>query len=314
MSALDSGQLELGPAFERGSWDEVAAADLDARDSLLAAGLEVAVSGLVGGVLRDPKPFGGLLDPDEVSGSCVLHGGSHLCDKTGVPQPVVPGPVPSYTGREGYRIGRVAGRRVRIGEMNQTPGVAETALVIEIPEAEHLVRSWRAEHDPAATQGMPAHITVLYPFAPPGQLDIEGSLALKQLASSVKPFDFELTAVDEFPGVVWLRPRPDDPFRELTRLLWRAFPDYPPYGGRYPDSQPHLTLAVVPDGEEQALLANEIRDDLERQLPIPASAAWLSVFTRPSAGHWERAKSLPFGGTLYSVRLSEPNQRQQDPP
>ncbi len=198
--------------------------------------------------------------------------------------------------------------------MDQTLRVGETALIIEVPEAEQLVRPWRAEHDPAASRGVPAHITVLYPFAPPGQLDIEDSLALRQLVANTKRFDFELTAVDEFPGAIWLRPEPDDPFRQLTRQLWEAFPDYPPYGGRYPDSQPHLTLAIVADGHEQARLATEIRDDLDAQLPISASATWLSVFTRPTGGHWQRAQSLPFEVTFHSVKASAPIRPRQDPP
>ena len=42
----------------------------------------------------------------------------------------------------------------------------ETALVIAVPEAEPLVSDWRAQHDWSAQRGVPAHITLLYPFAP----------------------------------------------------------------------------------------------------------------------------------------------------
>ena len=50
------------------------------------------------------------------------------------------------------------------------------------------------------------------------------------------------------PGAIWLRPDPDRPFRDLTRQLWSAFPTYPPCGGRFPDSRPHLTIGVVGAG------------------------------------------------------------------
>ena len=45
----------------------------------------------------------------------------------------------------------------------------ETALVIAVPEAEPLVSDWRAQHDWSAQRGVPAHITLLYPFVPHGE-------------------------------------------------------------------------------------------------------------------------------------------------
>jgi hypothetical protein len=41
---------------------------------------------------------------------------------------------------------------------------ATTALVILVPEAEALVKAFRERYDPSAAEGMPAHVTVLYPF------------------------------------------------------------------------------------------------------------------------------------------------------
>ncbi len=46
-----------------------------------------------------------------------------------------------------------------------------SALVVEIPTADPVVGGWRATHDPSADHGMPAHITLLYPFRPPGAID-----------------------------------------------------------------------------------------------------------------------------------------------
>lgn len=42
--------------------------------------------------------------------------------------------------------------------------VLESALVVLVPEAEALVKSFRDRHDPSAAAGVPAHITLLYPF------------------------------------------------------------------------------------------------------------------------------------------------------
>ena len=51
----------------------------------------------------------------------------------------------------------------------------ETALVVEVPEAEPLVSQWRAQHDWSAQRGVPAHITILYPFAPPSATTMSAS-------------------------------------------------------------------------------------------------------------------------------------------
>jgi hypothetical protein len=47
------------------------------------------------------------------------------------------------------------------------PEPTETAVIAAIPDAEPLVGKHRQHLDAAATWGMPAHVTVLYPFVPP---------------------------------------------------------------------------------------------------------------------------------------------------
>jgi hypothetical protein len=48
---------------------------------------------------------------------------------------------------------------------------AESAVLVLLPEAEIAVASHRAELDAAAGLGVPAHVTVLYPFVPPARID-----------------------------------------------------------------------------------------------------------------------------------------------
>ena len=47
----------------------------------------------------------------------------------------------------------------------------ETALLVPVPAAEPSVGKHRARLDEAARDGVPAHITVLYPFLPPAGID-----------------------------------------------------------------------------------------------------------------------------------------------
>ena len=47
----------------------------------------------------------------------------------------------------------------------------ESALMVLVPEAESLVKPFRDRYDPSAAAGVPAHITLLYPFKHPDEID-----------------------------------------------------------------------------------------------------------------------------------------------
>jgi hypothetical protein len=111
----------------------------------------------------------------------------------------------------------------------------------------------------------------------------------------VGPFDFELVAVDEFPDAVFLRPEPLDRFRTLTHALWREFPEYPPYGGRFPDVRPHLTIAKVLTDDTRRELRSDIESAFNGSLPLESRAEALSVFTSDEHGVWTRRHVVPLG-------------------
>ena len=46
-----------------------------------------------------------------------------------------------------------------------------TGLIVEVPDAELVVAHWREQLDPHAMLGVPAHVTVLFPFAAPDRID-----------------------------------------------------------------------------------------------------------------------------------------------
>ena len=48
------------------------------------------------------------------------------------------------------------------------PAPLESALLVPVPEAEPFVQRHRFRHDSVALRGVPAHITVLFPFVAPG--------------------------------------------------------------------------------------------------------------------------------------------------
>lgn len=119
----------------------------------------------------------------------------------------------------------------------------ESAILVPVPSAESAVSPWRARLDPSAAWGVPAQVTVLYPFLHPERID---DVVLETLAAAVRTvprFHLELTAIGSFgDSVVWLAPDPNNPFRALTTAVWQRFPETPPFGGQFPDVVPHLTV------------------------------------------------------------------------
>ena len=174
-------------------------------------------------------------------------------------------------------------------------GANESGVVIEVPEAEPLVAGWRERHDPTQAQGVPAHITLLYPFMSPEVLERESLDGLRDLATHTPAFDFDLVAVDEFPGVLWLRPEPSATFVELMRRVWAAYPRFPAYGGRYPDPVPHLTVAVVDPGR-QAAMRRALEAELTGRLPLTCTAKALTVIGSDAHGRWTPRLRLELGG------------------
>lgn len=128
------------------------------------------------------------------------------------------------------------------------PGHA--VLVVPVPELEPFVRDRWEHYDPAMVSTDPAfthaHVTALAPYlTEPTAADLA---LLAELAADTEPFDFLLDEVAAFPdGIVHLRPEPAALFAALTDRLWEAFPQCPPYAGRFPDSVPHLTLDLLSD-------------------------------------------------------------------
>jgi len=167
-----------------------------------------------------------------------------------------------------------------------------SAVVVPVPEAEPLVARWRATWEPPAPVGVPAHVTVLFPFLRPGRLD-EGALArLREAAAGVAPFRFELAEVGRFPQTVYLIPVPAEPFVALTRRVWDRFPERPPYAGKHPGIVPHLTVTTTSD---EATLARAAADAASA-LPIAARAETLQLLQEGDHGGFRTRLEIPLGG------------------
>ena len=166
----------------------------------------------------------------------------------------------------------------------------ETALVVAVPEAEALVRPVRARHDPSAADGMPAHVTVLYPFMDTTVIDQQTGDLLQALFAAHPPFGCRLTHIGSFTDTaVYLAPEPAAPFVALTEAVAARFPDYPPYRGIHASIVPHLTVALA-----SGATLNHVADAFARRaraaLPIAVPVDAVTLFER-QAGRWrERAR------------------------
>jgi 2'-5' RNA ligase len=165
----------------------------------------------------------------------------------------------------------------------------ETALVIVVPEAEALVSEWRTQYDWSAQRGVPAHITLLYPFAPTERVDDELLSQLRKLFVAEAGISFELARVARFPEVAWLAPEPSEPFKALTDLIARHFRDYPPYEGAHDVVIPHLTVA-----EGGTELQDRVEAALAPRLPIEARADHVAFLAEDEKGWWHLAHRFPF--------------------
>jgi 2'-5' RNA ligase len=170
----------------------------------------------------------------------------------------------------------------------------ESALVVVVPEAEQLVGPFREKYEPSAAVGMPAHITLLYPFKSADDISKAELGNLGLCFARIEQFGFSLAAIRRFASVLYLAPEPDEPFRRLTLAIWQRYPKVPPYGGKYSDIVPHLTIAQLADERQLDGIADQFARASRGKLPIRATASEISLMEK-RAGIWRARTTLALG-------------------
>jgi len=172
--------------------------------------------------------------------------------------------------------------------MTSEPG--GTGLIVEVPEAEPLVGAHRLELDPSAPLGVPAHVTVLFPFVPVELIDTAVLGRLGELFADHPTFDVRLTRTAWFgQAVLWLAPQDPEPFRRMTSAVVAAFPHYPPYRGLHEGVTPHLTIGNNCDHEHLLTAERQVA----AQLPVCARADAVTLISQQGdGGPWSRIASF----------------------
>ncbi|MCG2594478.1 2'-5' RNA ligase family protein [Ramlibacter sp. XY19] len=170
----------------------------------------------------------------------------------------------------------------------------QTGLVIFVSEAEARFGALRRRFDPQASLGVPAHITILFPFMGPELVDSSVRRRLGILFKRFSPFRCVLHRVERFPATAYLAPAFVQPFEELTLAVARAFPEYPPYGGTHTSVIPHLTVA---DGDALAAesVERELRADIERNGPVSTHCGYVKLLEN-SSGRWKEMHEFALVG------------------
>jgi 2'-5' RNA ligase len=171
----------------------------------------------------------------------------------------------------------------------------ETAVLALVPEVEPVVGEHRRRLDPTTAAGVPAHVTVLYPFVPPGKVTTATVAALRDAVAPVAPFPCTFAETRWFgEDLLWLAPSAVAAFDELTSRVRRAFPDQVPYGGEH-EPVPHLTVGYGSHAPVEALRAAELA--VRARLPVRAWVDRLHLLSGARVeDSWRVVAELPLRG------------------
>jgi 2'-5' RNA ligase len=142
-----------------------------------------------------------------------------------------------------------------------------------------------------AADGVPAHLTMLYPFVEWDALGLEIGRAIATIAEVHAPIAFRMTGPHRWPDAIYVAVEPGDPFVRLQADLAATFPAFPIYGE--PAGfvfVPHITVAEGSAVHDP----RTIDDPAWADLPSASLASRLDVIAT-DGGPWELVWSLPLG-------------------
>lgn len=161
-------------------------------------------------------------------------------------------------------------------------------LIVPVPEVEAALADLPVPCLLAWQIGIPAHVTLLFPFPTLDELDAVERAELAELFARVPPLRVTFESVGQFPDVLYLRPEPRAWFAYLTQALAQQF-KLPPYGGLHREIVPHLTVTRHAD---PAILA-AVEEAITPRLPIVANVSEVCLLEEEADGRRRCAATFP---------------------
>ncbi|MER5773826.1 2'-5' RNA ligase family protein [Streptomyces sp. NPDC002039] len=169
------------------------------------------------------------------------------------------------------------------------PDPGTTAVVIVLPDAAPLLdAAWRI--DPALVRrGVPAHVSLLYPFVPESALTGQDEKNVRSLAASCPVADLLLEEVVTESGFVAVTVPGLQAIADAFRAQW---PGLLPYRGRF-GARPaaHVTVAM---GADNPTTAARVHAALGSLLPLRTRAAAVQLVVLTEDG-WRPRFTAPLG-------------------
>lgn len=187
------------------------------------------------------------------------------------------------------------------------PRPVESAVIVPVLQADALLRAWKPRWEPPAPVGIPACVTIAYPFLSPDELGPDTLSGLAEIFAAQPPLAIRLAGVARWPGLVVVQPEPVEPFIALAEQVHARFPSSRTPGVAGGSLVPHLTALRSPD---DALL-DEAATTLAARLPLAVSVAeaWLVQATggtrawlvegATGAERWTLRMRFPLGVNRY---------------
>lgn len=176
------------------------------------------------------------------------------------------------------------------------PRSPEAALAIPVPEVDNLIGPFRALYDPSAAAGVPAHITINFPFTPHFSRPDEARRGLSRLIANRAAFRYTLAEIRTFPNVIYLSPHPAEPFVDLIHDIVDQFPDSPAYGGAFETVIPHVTIAQSDDPAVLRRVLAELEAAVAPHLPVACTAKRILLLDN-AGGRWDTRATFDLHAT-----------------
>ena len=142
-----------------------------------------------------------------------------------------------------------------------------TALIVRVA-LPHRLEALRMRSVPDAVEGLPAHVTLAYPFAEPAAIDDALLALVAEVVARHASWTLRLVERRRWPDVVYAGLEHEAPAVALQAELAETFPSLPIYGGTIDVFVPHVTIAEGQAVNDPAVDADPGWDDLPVSLAV----------------------------------------------